>query len=587
MKPDFTDIKEVIDRHLPIASPDEATAAGVRVRHRLQTRGDRARELEARLDYAQPAETSAAFVASAFRRTGSRWMQVAAAAVLVIAAVGTASLWRPADVALYRIVEGDVRVGETIRSNDGGGAVLELADTSRIEMRSNTELSLDRADDGLRIRLNAGGIIVNAAKQRTGHLYVLTRDLTVSVIGTVFTVNAEPEGSRVAVIEGEVRVQRGSAEKTLRPGEQVTTNPQMPSPTVIEEIAWSRNREEISLKLQEQSVTLVLPALEFRLGLELEQGALPTRPANTPKWEVTSIRLCGPGIVPGARGGGASGAVAAGGVRMDPSFLRVECMRIRYLIEDAYVKYLEQDTFRQRWIYPVSGGPDWLDTDLYSIEARPAGGGPVDRQTMGGPMLQALLEDRFKLKLRREVRQEPVYELRVADGGFKLQALKEGECEARKRRISQEPSVPGNAGLVFPAMSYTDAAGRTVGACGAGGIGQNDPNPGARTLRFYGQRVYDLTNYLSLDRIILDKTGIQGLFDIVVTYGADVSPMGNRVRPGSANPGDAAPTQTPRVPSGADTVFDALRKQLGLELVSTMGPRTYYVVDHVERPTPN
>ena len=126
-----------------------------------------------------------------------------------------------------------------------------------------------------------------------------------------------------------------------------------------------------------------------------------------------------------------------------------------------------------------------------------------------------------------------------------------------------------------------------VRACGVTLTGQNEPNPGARTLHLYGARVYDLTNYLSLDRIILDKTGTQGLFDIEVTYGADVSPMGNRVRPGSANPVDALPAQTPRVPSGADTVFDALRKQLGLELVPTMGPRTYYVVDHVERPTPN
>jgi uncharacterized protein (TIGR03435 family) len=91
-------------------------------------------------------------------------------------------------------------------------------------------------------------------------------------------------------------------------------------------------------------------------------------------------------------------------------------MRLRYLIEDAYVKYLEPETFRQRWIFPVTGGPDWLDTDLYSIDARPVNP-PVDRQMMGGPMLQVLLEDRFKLKLRREVRQEPVYELRVADGG--------------------------------------------------------------------------------------------------------------------------------------------------------------------------
>jgi uncharacterized protein (TIGR03435 family) len=63
--------------------------------------------------------------------------------------------------------------------------------------------------------------------------------------------------------------------------------------------------------------------------------------------------------------------------------------------------------------------------------------------------------------------------------------------------------------------------------------------------------------------------------------------MGNRVRAGSANPVDAAPAQTPRVPSGADPVFAALEKQLGLKLVPTTGPRTYYVVEHVERPTPN
>jgi uncharacterized protein (TIGR03435 family) len=574
MKPDMTDINDILKRDFEIASEQEVHQAGVRVWSRLQATG--ASAPEARLVKAQPP------AAPSWRR-----LQLAAAAVLVVAAaLGTAIVWRSADTALFRVVEGEARQGETIRSNGGSGAVLALSDGSRVEMRSNSELAVERATDGIRIRLRNGGIIVNAATRRTGHLYVQTNDVTVSVVGTVFLVNADTQGSRVAVIEGEVRVQQGSTEKTLRPGEQVATN-SVPSPPVIEEIAWSRNRQAHS-QLLEQSITLAVQGLEIKLDLVgLQQDATATRPANTPKWEATSVRLCGPGIVPGARGGGVPGTVAAGGVVIDPSFLRVDCMRLRYLMEDAYVKYLEPEAFRQRWIFPVSGGPDWLDTDLYSIDARPAGGGPVDRQMMGGPMLQALLEDRFKLKLRREVRQEPVYELRVADSGFKLQPLKEGECEARKRRISKEPSVPGNFGLTFPAMSYTDVDGRQVRACGFVGIGQNEPNPGARTLHLPGARVYDLTNYLSLDRIILDKTGIQGLFDIEVTYGADVSPMGNRVRAGSTNPVDAAPAQTSRVPSGADPVFAALEKQLGLKLVPTMGPRTYYVVEHVERPTEN
>jgi hypothetical protein len=54
------------------------------------------------------------------------------------------------------------------------------------------------------------------------------------------------------------------------------------------------------------------------------------------------------------------------------------------------------------------------------------------------------------------------------------------------------------------------------------------PGSGGQDAASLRDDCYELTNYLSLDRIILDKTGIQGLFDIEVTYGADVSPMGNR-----------------------------------------------------------
>ena len=264
---------------------------------------------------------------------------------------------------------------------------------------------------------------------------------------------------------------------------------------------------------------------------------------------------------------------------MDPSFLRVVCMDLRYLIEDAYVKYLEPGAFRRRWIFPVTGGPDWLDTDLYSIDARPVNP-PVERQTMGGPMLQVLLEERFKLKLRREVRQEPVYELRVAQGGFKLQPLKDGECEARVAPFGGLEALER-----FQARAELQNQGKPtpLWECGSVRIASGP----ARTVNLDGMPVYELTNYLSLDRIILDKTGIQGLFDISVTYGADVSPMGNRSRTPEAVPADVTPTQSPRVPSGADPVFEALRKQLGLELVPTTGPRIHYFVEHVERPAPN
>jgi ferric-dicitrate binding protein FerR (iron transport regulator) len=146
---------------------------------------------------------------------------IAAAAVFVLAATPLIREWTStnparavvdsADGSVYRTANGEptkipvggsINTGETIRTNGNAGAVLALADGSRVEMRTQSELSLERADDGIRIRLRSGSIIVNAAKQRAGHLYVQTKDMAVSVVGTIFLVNAENAGSSVAVIEG-------------------------------------------------------------------------------------------------------------------------------------------------------------------------------------------------------------------------------------------------------------------------------------------------------------------------------------------------------------------------------------------------
>ena len=151
-----------------------------------------------------------------------------------------------------------IAFGDIVRSNGGAGGMLRLADGSRVEVRSRSELSLEHAKDGVRIRLNHGGIIVNAAKQRDGHLYVQTKDFIVSVVGTVFLVNAEEAGSQVAVLEGEVRVQQGASDRKLQPGEQVMTSPLTTAPTLPEEIAWSRNASA-HLALLQQSARASAP----------------------------------------------------------------------------------------------------------------------------------------------------------------------------------------------------------------------------------------------------------------------------------------------------------------------------------------
>src|SRR3970040_1126180 len=97
-------------------------------------------------------------------------------------------------------------------------------------MLAGSNAVVENVPDGLMIRLNSGSMMVFAAKQAAGrHLYVQTRDLKVAVVGTVFLVNADDKGSRVAVMEGEVRVQQGTVEKSLRPGEQLAPNPKAPA----------------------------------------------------------------------------------------------------------------------------------------------------------------------------------------------------------------------------------------------------------------------------------------------------------------------------------------------------------------------
>jgi hypothetical protein len=198
---------------------------------------------------------------------------VAVAAAMAIAVAVPAVMlrnfvWLRSTAAVLETPQGSKKIayGEVVRVNGGTGSVLALADGSRVEMRSQSELSLERAADGLRIRLIGGSVIVNAAKQRTGRLYVQTKDVTVSVAGTVFLVEAADDGSRVAVIEGEVHVQQGAVSKKLLPGEQVATISEIKPLPVVEEIAWSRNAAEL-LSLLQKSIVVPQPVatslLEF------------------------------------------------------------------------------------------------------------------------------------------------------------------------------------------------------------------------------------------------------------------------------------------------------------------------------------
>jgi hypothetical protein len=155
------------------------------------------------------------------------------------------SLYRVSDTSSMPIVAGaELSEREEILTARGSNAMVRLADGSLVEMRERSGLSLSRKRSGTTIRLERGSVIVQAAKQRTGRLYVATNDCLVSVKGTVFAVDSGVKGSRVSVLEGEVRVQEASETKLLHPGEQVSTGAAMAPLPIQEEIAWSRNASE-------------------------------------------------------------------------------------------------------------------------------------------------------------------------------------------------------------------------------------------------------------------------------------------------------------------------------------------------------
>jgi len=131
--------------------------------------------------------------------------------------------------------------GERVRTAKDGHAVVRLGDGSLIEMKDRSELYLTKSGNGTTIHLNRGNIIVEAAKQKDGKLFVESGDSLVSVTGTVFSVNNGTKGSRVSVIEGEVKLNHAGSDRVIRPGEQVTTNPAIAMIPVKDEVSWSRN----------------------------------------------------------------------------------------------------------------------------------------------------------------------------------------------------------------------------------------------------------------------------------------------------------------------------------------------------------
>jgi uncharacterized protein (TIGR03435 family) len=233
-----------------------------------------------------------------------------------------------------------------------------------------------------------------------------------------------------------------------------------------------------------------------------------------------------------------------------PGRLRMTNLALRRLILNAYGV---QD-------YQLLGDPPWLASEHYDIQATAAGNTSV--QQMEGPMLQVLLEERFKLTLHRETRQLPVYNLAVAKGGAKLQTSKEGSCTPYLEDSPPPPaSVPGEPNRNFCGLHLT-----------VNGLNRAVDGKGVAMAAFAANLSRNYTS--DLGRTVIERTGLTGTFDVHLTWSLD--PLTGPAGPAGSPPDLAEPS-----------LFTALQEQLGLRLESAKGPVEVLVIDHIEKPSDN
>ena len=245
--------------------------------------------------------------------------------------------------------------------------------------------------------------------------------------------------------------------------------------------------------------------------LALTSGLLFGQPAGTPEFEVASVKpdpFNGQGMV----------GIGFAGNRLNVQHQSLAAMIVfAYGVEDFH----------------VSGGPAWVysrdiyGSDIYGVTAK-ADGDAAPTEQQFGQMLQTLLAERFQLKIHREMKEQPAYELVVAKNGPKL----------KPAATDAKAFTNWNAGV----LSSLYSAKKTTMA----------------TLAWMLKT--------QVERPVIDKTGLTGSYDFDLTYA-----------PGNPPPADATDP----------SIFTAVQEQLGLKLESTKALFPVIVVDSAERPSGN
>jgi uncharacterized protein (TIGR03435 family) len=183
----------------------------------------------------------------------------------------------------------------------------------------------------------------------------------------------------------------------------------------------------------------------------------------------------------------------------------------------------------------ISGGPEWLNSDFWDIEAKADHSYNLDDLHT---MFQNLLADEFRLKFHKDIKEGPVYALSVDKAGSKM----------KLNETSQDFEIPikgGRDGVItgtrVPMQYFSWWLGQIL---------QRDERP------------------------VIDKTGLDKFYDFTLSFSPEVPPGFNKEN----------------LPPGLldrPTIFDALKQQLGLKLEPQKGPVEFYVIDHAEKSAAN
>jgi uncharacterized protein (TIGR03435 family) len=256
-------------------------------------------------------------------------------------------------------------------------------------------------------------------------------------------------------------------------------------------------------------------------------------PSPAMEYEVATIKTYRPG-------GPESEGMARVGISNTDDGFSAAGFTVKMLVQFAYG--VPQD-------YQISGGPDWVKSDKFEIDAKMDTSvaeelkklSPDERNSMRQKMLQALLADRFKLAIHRETKELPVYTLIIAKNGPKFQETHPDDAV---------PNAPGGRG------EPKKKDGMMVGF-----------DAGMLTMNAKGIRISELIRNwsISLRRPILDKTGLTGKYDCTLRWAPDTGPSD----------------------SNDPSLITAIQDQLGLRLESGKAPVEIFMIDHIERPSGN